>query len=316
MSKENIWGDNYMLQKNNNTESDSCQDIIFKKLIRKKYANKDIIEYLESINRKDKAIKINDCATQVGVTSENGIAKIVKANFCRERLCNICAWRRQAKFIAQAKQLLNILGKDYQFIFVTLTIKNCGLNDLEQAVDQLLYGWNKLNKQRKISRSWVGSIRSLELSYNHITNTFHPHIHTLVAVRKNYFDYENYISLNELIDRWQIVLGVDYKPNVDIKKTYGDDETDGAIETIKYSLKPSKYREALEGFYTVLSGRRLISFSGVFFRLRKELKLADYDSNLLDEVNDNNKKISFDLYTFDVSGGYYRFNKTYELGGD
>ena len=305
-----------MLQKNNNTESDSCQDVIFKKLIRKKYANKDVIEYLESINRKDKVIKINDCATQVGVTSENGIAKIVKANFCRERLCNICAWRRQAKFIAQAKQLLNILGKDYQFIFVTLTIKNCGLNDLEQTVDQLLYGWNKLNKQRKISRSWIGSIRSLELSYNHITNTFHPHIHTLIAVRKNYFNYENYISLNELIDRWQIALGIDYKPNVDIKKTYGNDETDGAIETIKYSLKPSKYREALEGFHTVLSGRRLISFSGVFFRLRKELKLADYDSNLLDEVNNNNKSISFDLYTFDVSGGYYRFNKTYQLGGE
>ena len=88
---------------NNNTKNSRCQAVqkILQKTAIKKQSNKKTIEWLESIGETEKAAKIEQCATHLGITYENGIAKVVQADFCRERICSVCAWRRQAKFYAQ-----------------------------------------------------------------------------------------------------------------------------------------------------------------------------------------------------------------------
>lgn len=280
----------------------------------KKTANINVIKWLEENGHTKRAQNITECATQLGITNIEGIARIVRANFCRERLCSVCAWRRQARFVTQTQPILNILSeRGYEFIFVTLTIKNMEYSKLNYSIDRLMQGFNKLMKRRKITRAWRGVMRSVELTYNAEKDNFHPHIHLLVAVEKDYFyNNEKYITLDELSLIWKECINTPYIPSCDMRKV--DNTERATLETFKYALKPSQHEKALSAFLYVLSGRRLISFSGVFAKIRTELKLADFETVLTDDIPEN-KNITFSLYKFDVNGGIYKFYNTYDLKG-
>lgn len=292
------------LQFDNNTENKKSQEQkVLRKLCKKKNENIDIINYLYSIGEDIKANNIKECASFVGITEINGITKIVKSNFCRERVCKICAWRRQAKFISQMIPTLSALqNKGYNFIFATLTLKNCTYEEVSTNIDILMNGYNLLCKRREIKKAWKGMCRSVEITYNDITDTFHPHIHILIAVDATY--NQNYISQQRLSQIWKESTNTDYTPIVDIRKV--TDNAKASVETLKYALKPTQYKQALNVFLYQLKGRRLISFSGVINQQRKLLKYSSMEEdNLNDEINVNAYK--YNLYKFDVTGGVYKF---------
>ena len=298
---------------NNNTDLEQSQEEkILQKLLIKKGYNKKVVSFLQDVGELERAYNVEHCGEHVGITTIDGIAKIVKADFCRERICSVCAWRRQAKFTAQTFPIISILeDQSYRFIFVTLTLKNMRYEELKLATDTILRGYELLRKRRKIKRAWKGIIRSMELSYNAEQKTFHPHLHLLVAVRENYFtDSDQYITQAELTKLWGDCIDVDYNPICNIKIV--DDSGAGAVESLKYSLKPTQAREAFSAFFYILRGRRLVSFCGVFAKLRKELRFSDFENVLTDDV-ERTKRITYNLYTFDATGGVYRFNKKYEI---
>lgn len=292
----------------------SQEEKIIRKLAIKKHYNEKIVIWLQDQHHHDRAERVRDCATYVGITEIQGITKIVKANFCRERICQVCAWRRQSKFVAQMLPVLQHLKQDYEFIFATLTIDDVRYNELSTAIDEMLQGYYKLYHRKKISRAWKGIVRSVEITYKEDTDTFHPHIHLLIAVDNDYFRANNpdYITQQELCALWKEALNVDYTPICDIRKV--NDTGAGGIETLKYSLKPSKNEKALSAFYYCLHGRRLVSFTGVFAKMRKALKLSSLD-DLEDDIPSNitDTSTTFKLYRFDVTGGIYTYYQTMEM---
>lgn len=305
---------------NSTTTQNQCQEAkaiytadVQRKLTKlqiKKAYNKSVIDWL--INKRanpEKAVAIYECATYIEFTPNENMAQIVKANFCRQRLCHVCAWRRQAKFLSQMTPVIEeITSQGYEFIFITLTVQNAPLHILNKTIDTMMRAYNKFLSRKKIHDSFCGCIRSTELTYNPTTNTFHPHFHLLVAVEPKYFykrDY--YISQKELTTIWQTCLGVSYTPVCHIEKVTGTKRAE--VETLKYALKPSRYDEALEAFDSILRGRRLISFSGIFNKYRKEFE-REQDGNLLDKVS---SPIALSTcYRFDPTGGIYRFYNTFE----
>lgn len=314
--KHTTKGQFFIMQSNYNTRDYKSQvKRIICKLATKKRANENVIEWLRSRGAKRTAYNIENCARNVGVTDVNGIARIVKADFCRERLCAVCAWRRQARFTAQMQPVLKGLSNEgYRYIFVTLTVRNSTLGDLKKNIDDMMNAFATLRHRKRIKESWSGCVRSLELTYNKLSGTLHPHIHCLVAVRPEYFDtrFGLYISQGELRSMWADCLGIDYLPQVDIQAV--DDECGASIEVLKYALKPTDEPQALEAFYTVLKGRRLVSFCGVFADMRKRLKQSDFD-RILTDVDELQKGVSYvyELYSLDVTGGVYKYYKEMEL---
>ena len=130
------------MYKHDNKKSDNSQELIdktLKKLMLKKVNNKKIIDWLLREKEFIKADNISNCATHVGITIHNNVAHIVKSNFCRERLCCVCAWRRQARFLAQMKPVLAYLEQTgYKFIFAKNAHKNTtgyGMTAKEKAED-------------------------------------------------------------------------------------------------------------------------------------------------------------------------------------
>lgn len=298
-----------MVQEHNNTDTFNCQvSKLIQKTQIKKECNKRIENWLVTQGQEEKAQKIRECATMLGFSNINGIAHVVKANFCRERVCCVCAWRRQSKFVAQMLPVLEyITDKGYKYLFVTLTVQNVRYDELEDCLDNMLKAYDKLLHHKKIKRAWCGKIRSLELTYNSSSFTFHPHIHILVAVKEDYFsNSELYISQNELICHWKKALDIEYIPVCDIRAVSSSEK--GMVETLKYALKPTPHEEALKGFFYILKGRRLVSFSGVFAEVRKLFKFSSFEENLTDDLPQSNKK-RFEclLFKFDTTGGVYRY---------
>ena len=313
-----------MSTKNYNTNYSSCQHLsvdmqakkILEKCQKKKFYNTAVIDWLYQHDEYEYAYNVEDCATFVGITDIEGVAKITKANFCRKRLCCVCAWRRQSKFVAQTFPVLEILAqRRYRFIFASVTVPNVPLKDLSKTINNMLSAYDRLLKRRKIKRAWVGKIRALEVTFNEERNDFHPHIHIMVAVNEEYFsDPDLYITVDEFRDYWEECLHTtfDYPLQVDIRAV--DDDEGAVVETLKYSFKGAKDSTAIEGFFRSLRGRRLVSFSGVFAKIRKELRLSDFETVLTDDVILKNKtQLTYQLYKFDATGGVYQFYKEYEL---
>jgi plasmid rolling circle replication initiator protein Rep len=303
-----------MSTKNYNTLDYESQvkKILFKTQV-KKQLNTSVVSWLRDENQILKALEVEQCANHIGITEINNVAHIVKADFCRNRICNICAWRRQSKFVAQMFPVLEKLGSKYEYLFATLTIKNVKYEDLSHAIDIILQGYDRLLKRRKIKRAWVGKIRGLEVTYNAKTKTFHPHIHIFIAVKKDYFtNADLYISQNEFTEYWQECIRADYKPICNVEKV--TDAQGGAVETLKYSFKSSTDSTALKGYFYTLKNRRLVSFSGVFADMRKLLKQSDFENILTDDVETKNiTRLAYSLYKFDATGGIYKYYDSLEL---
>ena len=199
--------------------------------------------------------------------------KLKSARFCRSRKCPICQWRRALKWRARFFKALPKFLEDYskvKFIFLTLTIRNCPLEDLRITIKEMNKSWRKLVKRKQFPA--LGWLRSLEVTKSKDL-TAHPHFHCLLVVSSDYFS-RSYISQFLWQKWWQESLKVDYDPIVNIKKVkpkvITEEDPTGLMvavcETLKYSVKPSDLvddPEWLVGLTQQMHKLRAINVGGV-----------------------------------------------------
>ena len=184
---------------------------------------------------------VRDCGSYlVFKRFQDNSKKLHDANFCRVRLCPMCAWRRSLKIFGQVSKVIDYLSLNHEvnYLFGTFTIKNCHIDDLSSTIDHLLYSWKKLSLQKKFKSVVTGSFRALEVTYNKDRDDYHPHLHILIMVKSMYFkNSENYISQEEWTSLWQKAMKLDYTPIVDIR-ALKKGVTEAIKETAKYPVKP------------------------------------------------------------------------------
>lgn len=201
--------------------------------------------------------------------------KLTGARFCRVRHCPVCQWRRAMMWVAKALQGMPRIEAEYpkaRWMFLTLTVKNCELENLRDTVQQMNKGFARMT-QRK---AWpaVGWARSLEVTRNAETGEAHPHFHVLMMVGPGYFRGQSYIKHEAWREMWQSCLRADYLPMVNVKtvkpkaNAVGDlSPMAGAIqETFKYAVKPADMivdRDWLHELTRQLHKSRSISIGGV-----------------------------------------------------
>ena len=78
---------------------------------------------------------------------------------------------------------------------MTLTVKNVKGQELNQAMTDILIGFNRLMKYKKIDKNMIGFLRATEVTYSKKLDSYHPHLHVLLMVKSGYFrskaDYLN-----------------------------------------------------------------------------------------------------------------------------
>ena len=242
-------------------------------------------------DREKKAKRLFCCGQKItsAEIGENLVPFLVMR--CGIRLCPSCSWIRAHKIFQNVFSIITASEFDgKEFVFLTLTIKTCRGKYLESEIDRLLSGWKKLINvgDSPFRRSFLGTFRALEVTYNPFRKDYHPHLHAMAAVEPGYFINKNYIDQPKLRKLWRDACDLDYLPQCWIKKVKEDDDKkiqDVVAEVSKYTIKNTDYinRPAvIEVLDPALKNKRLIAYGGIFKTVKARLSLPDEDD--LDEL--------------------------------
>lgn len=280
-----------------------------RKAVTKKAMNERTVSYLRKLNMPERANRMEQCGNYIEFTGD----KITSANFCRDRVCAVCAWRRHLKMTAQAQEVIKQIHTD-GYVFMTLTVKSVTAAEISDEITKILMAFRRLTKTIRWERAYQGYMRGLEVTYNRHKCTYHPHIHVLLPVRDGYYT-DNYITQRELCKMWRKALGVKYNPVVDIRGV--DDNKWAALEVSKYAMKTTDWTYSLgvlQVMMDALAGRRLVGYGGVWRKLRMALQQMDVedDVSLVDDdgVIIDNAAARVVYQYIPTSGGFY---EPYEL---
>jgi len=235
-------------------------------------------------DREKKAYRLRSCGETI-VYAENpggGDPISISAMRCGIRLCPSCSWIRARKIFQNVYYVITdkaFSGK--QFIFITLTVKNVPGDKLSSAIKHINDGIRKLtsNRHMPFRKSFLGTFRAVEITYNRFRNDYHHHIHIMAAVEPGYFRKSNpdYISHERLLKLWKEVCNLNYRPRVHIKKVRNSTRKQVA-EVAKYTVKTADYLNrpnVIQVLDPALRGKRLIAYGGLFKTVKAKLNLPD-----------------------------------------
>ncbi|MGV3011843.1 protein rep [Streptococcus thoraltensis] len=233
------------------------------------------------------------------IQQDDGSLRLYQAYFCKNKLCPMCNWRRSMKYSYQTSRIVDEAIKQEpkaRFLFLTLTVRNVKGEDLNVTLTSLTQSFDRLFRRVKVKKNLLGYLRSVEITYNEIEKTYHPHIHVLMMIRPSYFrSSDDYISQKEWGDMWSQSLKVNYFPIVDIrvvKQSYQGIEK-AIVETAKYPVKPMNLdvteKQVVDDLYQGLYRKRQLGFGGLFKTIKKELELDDIENGDLVHTTDDGK---------------------------
>jgi len=201
------------------------------------------------------ADRMRQCSQQLGFALEAQDTgefrlRLRQARFCRVRFCPVCQWRRsmmwRARFLRALPKVLEAHPKA-RFLFLTLTVRNCPIEELRDTVKAMNTAWQRLAQRKRFPAD--GWIKAIEVTRNDQDGSAHPHIHAVLMVKPSYFSGKTYIKQSEWTELWQSCLRVDYTPMVHVqvvkpRSTTATDAVgagllDALLETFKYGVKPS-----------------------------------------------------------------------------
>jgi plasmid rolling circle replication initiator protein Rep len=276
------------------------------------------------VNYEKRAENMRFCGSFLEFADMQDKLKLIKANFCRVPLCPMCQWRKTLRVFFDISKVIDIVAKRHKnlkHIFLTLTVKNCSLDNLNKVLDDIFRGWHDFmrsktlnpeikGKQQSIVKGWF---RALEVEYNSETNEFHPHFHAILNVDKNYFKGTDYLKTEEWVQLWRKSARLDYDPICDIRRVKNKGNRKDIAEVAKYTCKDAsilnktlsddKKDGIVKSLSCALHQRRLYAYGGVMKEIAAELKIKDIDNADLIKVDDG--KIDYALAKMILT---YRWN--------
>lgn len=265
----------------------------------KKMANELLAMAYDTVDSR-KAERLRDCSRILQFRIyPDGHKRLHSMSSCRVRLCPICTWRRSLKVYHNTVKIIDFLNENrgYNYIFLTLTVRNCKGTELSTTIDEMMTAWNNLLKRKAVVSAVKGWLRAMEITHNvdinsDSYNTYHPHFHCLLAVNPSYFTSRDYISQARWAAIWQQSMRVDYNPVVDVRRCYGTDSK-AVSECAKYACKTEEILIAEDWDLTVatvkildeaLRNRRFIAYGGAMREAHKILNLSSEEDGSLVNV--------------------------------
>jgi len=292
--------------------SDNQKIIDKKKTIEKKFEELDEEEfYIKKYNSyitfdlyqhfasKKKLQTLSDCGTYLGFDlfkhlqkNDTYTKKLANANFCRDRFCEMCNWRRARKYAIENFCLLKAIQEqnNVRYIFATFTIKNPLIDDLRANIKLFNRAFQRMTQTKRWRNSILGYIKAIEIPFQKNNNNYiNLHAHCLLIVPTTYFDprYDLYITQKEFKKIWQKALRVDYSPSIDIriiKPNENRDNSDDAIasvvaETTKYPLKSVDLNNiSWQKFKILVEQTKYLNFI-VYGGIAKDMRIKLFKNN-------------------------------------
>ena len=237
------------------------------------------------------AERIDDCSQLLAFglvpNSDEGAyqLKLRTARFCRVRTCMVCAWRRSLMYKARAYKALPRVIADFptaRYLFMTLTLKNCPVNELRQSILHLNRSFSRLTKLKHFPA--IGFLKTVEVTRGRRGDA-HPHLHVLLMVKPEFFS-RNYVSKKEWCAWWKRAAKVDYTPIIDVKAIKSQHSPLGLLaEIVKYQTKPNDLifadREWFLEYTRQIRSTKAFALGGVFKDYFKEFEREETTDELI-----------------------------------
>ena len=232
------------------------------------------------VNYEKRAENMKFCGSFLKFLDTKERLKLISANFCRVPLCPMCQWRKAMRVFFDTSKIMRVVEeryKNYVPVFLTLTVRNCSVEDLSNNLDNIFSAWDAFmhsktlrpevkGERKQIIKGWF---RALEIEYdadeiitqarynrakehydrNNIKvgdknlnyNTFHPHFHSIMLVDKNYFKGKDYMRTEEWVKLWRHSAKLDYDPVCHIQRTRTTKgRREEVAEVAKYTYKDAE----------------------------------------------------------------------------
>ena len=241
---------------------------------------------------------------------------MAQVNFCRVRLCPMCAWRRSLKLFAQVSKITDAIlaDKKARFIFVTLTVRNVTGSELRDTIKRMNEGFKRLTDNSKYAaassvfrKNLLGYMKAIEVTYNSRRNDFHPHVHCIFELSPNYFGgrERGYLTHSDWRQMWQSVMKLDYEPQVGVR-AIKNTTAKAVAEVAKYPVKMAdllrikdkkQAAEALIELKLAIHNCRFVTFGGDFREYKRCLALDDVENGDLVHVETDSRELNVVAYT-------------------
>lgn len=259
-------------------------------------------EYLQVSNKFfERGQRMYNCANFIlhGRCPDCGRTHTSSAMLCRDRVCPTCNWRLSLQQACEMQQALAYITDldQYKAAFVTLTLRNCAVEDLKGTLELMAAGWNRMLARKQPKILFKGWARRVEITYNNKAHTFHPHYHAIFLVPAG--AAQDAAAMHAMIrDLWRSALRIDYDPVTDFQwiedlTAGGQDENatpelhKAILETFKYTIKDDAMGQmpldTFRAFVEGINGKRLTAYGGVIKDARAAL---DFSDELQDEQQD------------------------------
>ena len=287
---------------------------------RKKKKTVPVAQAFWQLEQGKKAARVHYCGDYLTFhEADQGDRKLHDANFCRERLCPMCAWRRSLKVFRQVSQVMDYIDQDTPGLvplFLTLTARNCESGQLAALLDKIFSGWNNMVRRAKPKRVIQGWFRALEVTRGK-DGSWHPHLHAILLVRQEYFTSKDYIATREWVQLWRQALRLDYDPICDMRRMHSMGNRKAVAEVAKYTVKDTDYvsrdpdatRQAVDVLSRALRGRRLMAFGGCMAAAARTLRQEELGEGDLVHVDDDDLRddvaAAIEIYRWDFGAAKY-----------
>ena len=272
------------------------------KFTEKKLQTNDIIFKFYNTGFTKESEKIKQCGNYLEfifkehqITKENK-KKLANANFCKNRFCPVCSWRRTRNITGQLKEAFTAIQEKEKIatLFLTLTVNNPDVKDLKDTIAKMNKAFKRMSETKRFKNAILGYFKSIEILGDKTPNgQAHPHFHILLVVKENYFKKSDYINQKEFLQMWRDATRNQNITQVDVRRIKSKNENfsdiDSAIaETVKYAVKHSdlckRTNEDFYYLYTQTKNLRFISAGGI---LKDHLNLIKIDEDLINLKKEN-----------------------------
>lgn len=231
-----------------------------------------------------KSYRIINCGEwlEFWFSSDFSIKKLIRANFCHDRFCMICAQQRDRRLYMQNRECFEILKNKGKFVILTLTAKNVNEEYLGKEITEYLHGFRRMLRSVLLDKIILGWFRNLKVFYNQDRDDYHPCLRSVICVKSG----SKYISKEKWRKLWERCVGLDYYSQVHVRTITTKDENKIWEEIAKVTrecfefdsligLSKEKYVEVIEVLDRELANRRLVEFGGFWRDEYKKVKI-DY----------------------------------------
>lgn len=197
-------------------------------LLQKKHFTRRVSQLYNAVGDRRHAEQIMNCASEIMINKDHEYSETW---FCKDKWCPVCQWKKSREIYAKLIQIVERMKDDYKFIFLTFTVPNVSGSELLSKSKQMNRAFSQMiNRSNGFFRdNFKGAFRTMEVTYNSDRKDFHPHLHVIAAVSKDYFSSGSYVKQEDLLAYWRKIMK---DPSI----------TSVSMETIGYTKSGFKQR--------------------------------------------------------------------------